>query len=191
MRRKVFVSYKYADWNVSGTIPGDSSAYGEKVRDYVTVFENKCTDYDLAIYKGESDDEDLSHLSDNTIWEKLKDRIYDSSVTILFISSNMYEYSKEERNQWIPQEIYYSLRHTTRNGRTSASNALLYVILPDWQGSYDYTKSMKQFRIVNDNWNYAYQARWTVFIDNPKYYIEQAIEWKNEYGNRFPPSIVI
>ena len=191
MRRKVFVSYKYADWNVCGSIPGDSSIYGEKARDYVTAFEKKCTNYDLAIYKGESDNEDLSYLSDYTIWEKLKDRIYDSSVTILFISPNMYEYGKEERDQWIPQEIYYSLRHTTRNGRTSVPNALLYVILPDWQGSYDYQKTMKNFKIVNNNRNYAYQKNWTDFITSPGYYIERAIEWKNDYSDMFPPSVVI
>jgi len=103
MGKKIFVSYKFADAQVENLSIYENST----VRDYVTRFEEKLDSSD-NIYKGESDGEDLSNLSDETIWEKLKDRIYDSSVTVVFISPGMKENWKQERDQWIPWEISYS-----------------------------------------------------------------------------------
>ena len=75
MGRKIFVSYKYADDSVENLTSSENST----VRDYVSKFEAKLDSSD-HIYKGESDGEDLSNLSEDTIWSKLKDRIYDSMV---------------------------------------------------------------------------------------------------------------
>ena len=102
MGKKIFVSYKFADNQVENLSIYENST----VRDYVTKFE-EILDPSDNIYKGESDGEDLSNLSEATIWEKLKDRIYDSSVTIVFISPGMKESWKTERNQWIQWEISY------------------------------------------------------------------------------------
>ncbi len=138
MGRKIFVSYKYADHSVQN-LPywGDSTA-----RDYVTEFE-KILDASDHIYKGESDREDLSKLSEETIWHKLRDRIYDSSITIIFISPGMKDGNKKEKDQWIPWEISYSLKETSRKNKNGASvksktNAMLAVVLPDLSGSYAY-----------------------------------------------------
>lgn len=109
MGKKIFVSYKFADNQVENLSIYENST----VRDYVTKFE-EILDPSDNIYKGESDGEDLSNLSEATIWEKLKDRIYDSSVTIVFISPGMKESWKTERNQWIPWEISYSLKEVSR-----------------------------------------------------------------------------
>lgn len=138
MGHKIFVSYKYADEDVKNlTWWGNST-----VRDYVTEFQNKLS-YEDDINKGEEDDEDLSGLSDTTIWEKLKNRIYDSSVTVVFISPNMKDSSKADRDQWIPWEISYSLKEVSRKTKTgktvtSRSNAMIAVVLPDSNGSYSY-----------------------------------------------------
>ena len=118
------------------------------VRDYVTKFE-EILDPSDNIYKWESDGEDLSKLSKSTIWKKLRDRIYDSSVTIIFISPEMKETWKEEKDQWIPWEISYSLKEISRKNKngdsvTSRSNAMLAVILPDENGSYSYYLENKQ-----------------------------------------------
>lgn len=144
MGKKIFVSYKYADDHVENLSIYENST----VRDYITKFE-EILDSSDNIYKGESDGEDLSELSDDTIWEKLKDRIYDSSVTVIFISPEMKEVWKEEKDQWIPWEISYSLKETSRKNKngdpvTSKSNAMLAVVLPDENGSYSYYLEKKQ-----------------------------------------------
>ena len=138
MGHKIFVSYKYSDYSVQ-------NLYGyswSTVRDYVDRFEEKIDSSD-GIYKGESNDEDLSYLSDESIWEKLKDRIYDSSVTIIFLSPNMKNNNLPEKSQWIPWEVSYSLNETSRKTKsgmnvTSHSNAMLAVVLPDIWGYYDW-----------------------------------------------------
>ena len=138
MGHKIFVSYKYADTDVKSLTPWETST----VRDYVTEFQYKLSLGD-DINKGEEDDEDLSGLSDEVIWEKLKNRIYDSSVTVIFISPNMREFDKADRDQWIPWEISYSLKEVSRKTKTgksitSRSNAMVAVVLPDRSGSYSY-----------------------------------------------------
>lgn len=138
MGHKIFVSYKYADYDVADRSPYEHS----KVRDYVDEFESLLGSTD-HIYKGEHDGDDLSQLSDETIWKKLKDRIYDSTLTIVFISPGMKEPWKSERDQWIPWEISYSLKETSRtNGSGDTvycrSNAMIAVVLPDSSGRYGY-----------------------------------------------------
>ncbi|MDD3607481.1 MAG: TIR domain-containing protein [Candidatus Moranbacteria bacterium] len=140
---KIFISYKYGDKYVR---QNDSYDYTHwlleaengnylTVRDYVThLMEKVLTDH---TNKAEKDDEDLSHLTEETIQQKLYDRIYDSTVTIIILSKNMKE-SKAESLQWIPREVSYSLKNKTRDDRTSYTNGILAVALPDENNSYDY-----------------------------------------------------
>lgn len=201
MGKKIFVSYKFADSDVR-KITNDYF-HTDTVRDYVNKLEEKIGKSD--IYKGESDDNDLSQLTDDSIWNQLKQKIFDSSITIVLISPNMKTLWKTEKDQWIPQEISYSLKEITHNGtRKSRSNALIYVVLPDRYNSYDYfiQKSYwdtetyrydKIFNIMKNNLNnykyssdisYAVIVKWDTFINNYNSYISTAVK-KQENINSY------
>ncbi len=164
---KIFISYKYADKHVKQNQTCDWNAWHLEVdngnyltcRDYVThLMEKVLVDH---INKAEKDDEDLSHLTEEVIQQKLFDRIYDSTITIILMSKNMKE-STKEKHQWIPREVAYSLREQSRDDRTSHTNGMLAVFLPDENNSYEYAVTNKScgvrswntpefFRIVNKN----------------------------------------
>ncbi|MFR2838789.1 MAG: TIR domain-containing protein [Zhenhengia sp.] len=141
MGRKIFISYKYGDTDVNHIV-------GEwyetnRVRDYVDKLEEYLKDKSEHIYKGESEGEDLSHLSDEAIWNQLKDRIRDSSLTIVLISKNMKDIFVADREQWIPWEISYSLKEVSRKNSsgqsiTSKTNAMLAIVIPDRSNDYSY-----------------------------------------------------
>lgn len=200
MGYKVFVSYKYADENVRAINKATEyySLYQSLLnpttaRDYVDILEEKLGKDN--IYKGEHDDEDLSHLSENEIWNKLKDRIYDSSITIVLITPNMIDRWKTETNQWIPWEISYSLKEITRKDRTSKTNGVIAVVIPDKNNSYNYAvndyfgiNKDSLFPIIKKNMNnmkkyykyfgfkdesYIDVVKWDTFVRNIGSYLDK------------------
>ncbi len=160
MGRNVFVSYKYGDTKVPDLNKKDtvdfygspfSIARSTRVRDYVDELQ-KLLDAADNMNLGEKDGESLEDFADSTISTSLKDKIFRSSITIVMISKGMKDYTKVEKDQWIPWEISYSLREVTRADKTSRANAVLVVILPDENNSYDwYLTSDSECNCTNHN----------------------------------------
>lgn len=105
MARKTFISYKYSE--------------SVNLRDRII---NALGD-DATYYRGEcSTSPDLTDFTTDTIKNKLKNMIYDTSVTILIISPNM------KQSNWISWELEYALKDQKRNDRYSYSNGIIGVV---------------------------------------------------------------
>jgi hypothetical protein len=193
MGKKIFVSYKYSDPNVLRL----NDFWGiTTVRNYVDKLAIKLEEVGDHIYKGEDDGEDMGTLADSTISSKLGDKIFDSSVTIVLISKGMKE-NKPENDQWIPWEVSYSLKEQKRQGRTSKTNAVLAVILPDENNCYDYfitehsdcncityhtnnifqILSNNMFNLINKESNVRYCNGIKIYEGSPSYIY--SVKWSN------------
>ena len=151
MAHKTFISYKYSE--------------ARDLRDDIITALGE----DASYYQGEtSDSPDLTDTSTENIKKKLKDMMYDTSVTIVIISPNM------KKSKWIDWEIEYCLKSITRKDITSHTNGVVGVIMK-YNGGYSWLKttsinddgcssssydSSKMYDIINNN----------RFNQNPKEY---------------------
>ncbi|EDT69997.1 conserved hypothetical protein [Clostridium perfringens D str. JGS1721] len=179
----IFISYKHLEYDVYYV--DDISKGLPKVIDYVIWIENKFKNRINYVYKGEQKNEDLSNKNYIYIWEKLKYKIYNTSLTIILISPNMKELYRCERDQWIPWEILYSLKKPLKNGMEINSNAILAIILPNKKNNYDYFSHNKLFRILSKNIKSGYvpMVNWDEFKYNCDYYINKAFKTQKEISN--------
>lgn len=105
MARKTFISYKYSE--------------ARDLRDRII----QALGDDATFYQGEtSDSPDLTDTTTENIKRHLSDMMYNTSVTIVILSPEM------KKSKWIPWEIEYSLKKTSRKGRTSHTNGVIGVI---------------------------------------------------------------
>ncbi|RZJ36609.1 MAG: hypothetical protein EOO51_00390 [Flavobacterium sp.] len=217
MGRKIFVTYKYADTYVEDLSIYEDTIWGRqkvqtKARHYVNELSGILSSED-HIYKGENDGESLANFSDEYIASSLREKIYDSSITIVLVSKGMKHIWLAEQEQWMPWEISYSLKEYTRGGRTSLSNGVLVVVLPDELASYAYYLTHDNvcnctnyntsflFQILTDNmfnkkeketrqcstgrtvhygeFSYIKSVKWEDFKINPNYYLNKAIELRD------------
>lgn len=106
MARKTFISYKHSE--------------AQDLRDRIL----KALGDDATYYQGEtSESPDISDKSTEDIKNVLKDKMFNTSVSIVVISPNMY------KSKWIDWEIEYCLSEYKRKNRTSYSNGVIGVIM--------------------------------------------------------------
>lgn len=188
MAHKTFITYKYSD-----VVEGREN---NNLRDRII---NKLGDA-AQYYKGENGySKDLSSYTAQYIKSYLKDKIYDTSVTIVILSPNM------KQSDWMEWEIQYALRNQPRHDRTSRPNGIVAVVqkrnsygftsdgyswFKDWRGEWDLSRT---FDIIKDNRNnkkfnapyylsnnYIDIVTEDAFLRNPDKYIEDAF-YKGQY----------
>lgn len=162
MINKIYISCEPKDSSVKHL----SGSMTTTVNDYVTYIENKLANN--KIYRGILGNEFHGDITEEYISEEIKYKILDSTLTILLISPDMKAADGDERTQWIPWEILYSLTPTLRFDKVMRSNAVIAVILPDKSGDYSYFNKLSTFKILSENIKGGYIpiVKWRQLIYN-------------------------
>ena len=159
MAHKTFISYKYSE--------------STELRDRII----KKLGNDSTYYQGEDGySNDLTSYKADTIKEKLKDMIFDTTVMIVIVSPNM------KQSDWMEWEIKYAMREQSRNGRTSHTDGVVCVVRKDpvatllgtdeyaWAKNYDGSwNKCKLFDIINNNRDNEKSWADSPLLDKEKY----------------------
>ncbi|MFM2642204.1 TIR domain-containing protein [Vibrio chagasii] len=114
MARKTFISYKYSE----------SIDLRNKIIESL--------DEDAKYYTGETSDSPyLGDLQTDTIKERLKSMIYNTSVVIVILSPSM------AKSSWISWELKYALKSIKRGDRNSRPNGIV-AVAQKVNGTYDW-----------------------------------------------------
>ena len=82
-------------------------------------------------------------------------KIYEDTEIELTKTQTGLKDTKDQLEQWIPWEIAYSLKEKTRNDRTSYTNAMLAIVIPDENNSFEYIAERK-------NCQYCHCISWKI-----------------------------
>lgn len=151
MAHKTFISYKYSD------VVEGKGYYN--LRDRII----RHLGDDAQYYKGENGfTKDISDRPAEYIKQTLKEKIFDTSVTIVIISPYM------RFSDWIEWELSYSLRNVTRGDRTSRPNGIVAVVQKQ---NVMYGDGYSWFKKWNNEWNPDYLFNIIKNnLNNKKYY---------------------
>ena len=161
MAHKTFISYKFSE--------------SQKLRDDIIAALGDNARY----YQGEtSDSPDMSDLKTETIKKNLTDMMFNTSVTIVIISTHMKE------SKWIDWEIEYCLKKITRKERTSHINGVVCVIQKAY-GGYSWFKHITKYDDGVEGWSYEESYLYDIIKNNrfnqdPKVYSNEKhkiVDW--------------
>ena len=139
----IFVSYNHADKSVQdlGYNPQGTVDYAEEIE---RVLSNHTIVKNLVAERGEPTDREEN-------LAKLEKEMAPSDVTILLLSPEMRDMDRPELEQWTPWEMLYSMNPKVRANPNVNRSAVLAVVLPDKNGSYDHVfKKGSNREIVTD-----------------------------------------
>lgn len=190
MANKVFISFRFSD--------------GKKYKD---ILVEKFKELSYTINK--SEDKNRSGMSEDTIQKYLYEKLSDSSITIVILTPNAINYHvkdnfsyKKVYDDWLYDELRYSLEDRTGN-RTNGIIALYtpeaknYVISSESEevtkiSNFENLVRKNMFNVKNEFKHCKIESRWDAdvdhyislidfekFINNPKHYIDLAIEKRN------------
>lgn len=131
-----------------------------------------------------SEREDKSDFSDETIWKYLLDRISGSSCTIFLFTNDLLginrykiEYKKNDflNSGWIYNELSASLRNW-ENNKINGVVCVLCDNIHECQGGIP----KPEILTAGDNSKYIVTVEYKDFIKNPDYYIQKALDNREE-----------
>ena len=189
MAKKVFISFRFSDGN-----------------SYKTKLANKFESLKYTIDKSETGDH--SNKTEDQIWEILKPKLKDTSLTVVILSPKAIKYHKTHNSNGkfvIDDWLYDELRYSLEDRESNRTNGVIALYTPNAKDNLiddtDGSVTIKEFNNlvrknmfnVKDEYKYCpdegkYNREkdhyislyaFDTFMDNPQKYIDSAIEKRN------------